>query len=266
MNDHSIHRLYRHFQELPVSMRVLFTGALLVLGLGYLFASIYVYFAHSGADGAPGLSVEDIKVTYSGSSGTTRLESALHGAMSGMLPQRDLESMLDWIHEGAKKPAYESGIAPIVKENCLSCHDGSNPHLVNLDGFENIQAVVAQNTGEDLFTMVRVSHIHLFGLTFIFFLMGFIFSHAYVRPVWLKATIVAVPFAGVMVDVLGWYITKIFTPWAWVVLMAGMVNALAFAVMWVISMYQMWIYRVPEQIKLRHIGDPDAAGWSKPAD
>jgi len=111
-----------------------------------------------------------------------------------------------------------------------------------------------------------VSHIHLFGLTFIFFLMGFIFSHAYVRPVWLKATIVAVPFAGVMVDVLGWYITKIFTPWAWVVLMAGMVNALAFAIMWVVSMYQMWIYRVPDQVKLRHIGDPDAAGWSKSAD
>ena len=37
MNDQAIHRLYRHFQELPVGMRTLFTGALLVLGLGYLF-------------------------------------------------------------------------------------------------------------------------------------------------------------------------------------------------------------------------------------
>ena len=35
MNDKPIHRLYRHFQELPTSMRTLFTGALLVVGLGY---------------------------------------------------------------------------------------------------------------------------------------------------------------------------------------------------------------------------------------
>lgn len=263
MNDISIHRLYRHFQELPLSMRALFTGTLLVLGLGYLFASIYVYFAHSGADGKPGLSVDDIKVTYSGSAGTTRLESALQGPMSGMLPQRDMATMLAWIHEGAKKTTYTSKIEPIVKENCLSCHDGSNPHLVNLDGFENIQQVVAQNTGEDLFTMVRVSHIHLFGMTFIFFIMGFIFSHAFMRPVWLKTTIVALPFAGIMADVLGWYVTKVFPPWAWVVLLAGMMNALAFALMWFVSMYQMWIYKLPEHVKRRHLGDPDSTGWSK---
>ena len=67
MNDHAFHRLYRHFQELPVSMRTLFTGALLVVGLGYLFAMLYIFAAHAGADGQPGLSVEDIKITYSGS-------------------------------------------------------------------------------------------------------------------------------------------------------------------------------------------------------
>ena len=46
MNDHAVHRLYRHFQELPVSMRVLFSGALLVLGLGYLFAVLYLSLIH----------------------------------------------------------------------------------------------------------------------------------------------------------------------------------------------------------------------------
>ena len=265
MNDVSFHRLYRHFQELPTSMRVLFTGTLLVLGLGYLFASIYVYAAHSGADGKPGLSVEEIKVTYSGQEGTTLLESALQGPMSGMLPQRQMAEMLDWIHSGADKKTYTSKIEAIVKENCLSCHDGSNPHLPNLDGYENMQTVVAQNTGEDLFTMVRVSHIHLFGMTFIFFIMGFIFSHAFMRPVWLKAAVIALPFFGIMLDVLGWYITKVFTPWAWVVLFAGVFNAVAFGIMWVVSMYQIWIYKLPEPLKRRHLGDPDADDWSNPA-
>jgi len=252
MNDKVIHRLYRHFQELPVSMRTLFTGTLLVVGLGYLFAIMYVFAAHSAADGKPGLSVDDIKITYSGNTEITPLESALRGPMSGMLPQKDLATVLDWIRDGANKRSYGEGIETIVETNCLSCHDGSNPHLSNLDGYEKIQEVVAQDTGADMYTLVRVSHIHLFGLTFIFFIIGFIFSHAYFRPVWLKSAIIAAPFAGVIADVLGWYVTKVFTPFAWVVLIAGAVNGLAFAVMWVVSMYQMWFYRVPEHVSGRH--------------
>ena len=253
MNDKAIHRLYRHFQELPISMRTLFTGALLVVGLGYVFAMLYVFVAHSGADGKPGLSVDDIKITYSGSKEITQLEKALRGPMSGMLPQKDLAAMLDWIREGAVKKTYTARVESIVADNCLSCHDGSNPHLSNMDGFEKISEVVVQDTGADLFTLVRVSHIHLFGLTFIFFIVGFIFSHAYVRPLWLKSLIIATPFAGVIADVLGWYVTKVYTPFAWVVLIAGVFNGLSFTVMWVISMYQMWIYRVPEHIANRDV-------------
>jgi hypothetical protein len=255
MNDKAVHRLYRHFQELPTSMRTLFTGALLVVGLGYMFAMLYVFTAHSGADGKPGLSVEDIKITYSGNNETTVLESALRGAMSGMLPAKDLATLLEWIREGADKRSYSDRIEGIVETNCLSCHDGSNPHLSNLDGYENIQEVVVQDTGADLHTLVRVSHIHLFGLTFIFFVIGFIFSHSYLRPVWLKSAIIAIPFAGVIADVLGWYLTKVFAPFAWVVMIAGMFNGLAFAIMWVVSMYQMWIYRVPDHLSNRHGAD-----------
>jgi hypothetical protein len=252
MSEERIHRLYRHFQELPASMRTLFTGALLVVGLGYMFAMLYVFAAHSGADGNPGLSVEDIKITYSGSSETTQLEMALQGPMSGMLPPKDLATMVQWIRDGADKKTYVSRIETIVTENCLSCHDGSNPHLSNLDGFEKIQEVVAQDTGADLYTLVRVSHIHLFGLTFIFFIIGFIFSHAYLRPVWLKSVLIATPFAGVIADVLGWYVTKVYSPFAWIVLVAGVLNGLSFAIMWLVSMYQMWIYKLPEHLADRH--------------
>ena len=258
MTDQPVHRLYRHFQELPVSMRVLFSGALLVLGLGYMFAVLYVFAAHSAADGRPGLSVDDIKITYSGSKETTPLEKALRGPMSGMLPQQDLQTMLEWIRDGADKRGYNAGIETIVVTNCLNCHDGSNPHLSNLDGFDNIQTVVAQDTGADLYTLVRVSHIHLFGLTFIFFIMGFIFSHAYLRPIWFKGLIIAAPFAGVIMDVLGWYVTKVFTPFALVVLIAGAINGVSFAVMWFVSMYQMWIYKVPDKLSQRLRDNPDA--------
>jgi len=61
-----------------------------------------------------------------------------------------------------------------------------------------------------------------------------------------------------MMDVLGWYITKVFTPFAWVVMIAGMINAVAFGIMWVISMYQMWFYKVPDHVRDRHSANPDA--------
>ena len=170
MSDQPIHRLYRHFQELPVSMRVLFTGTLLAIGMGYMFALIYVYTSDAGKDGNPALTVEDIVISYSGSSEGTQLEAALQGPMSAMLSEGDLEQILAWIGNGAGKDEYEARIQGVVKQNCLDCHDGSNPHLSNLDGFDNIKLVIVQDTGKALHTLVRVSHIHLFGVTFIFFI------------------------------------------------------------------------------------------------
>lgn len=227
-------------------MRVLFTGTLLVIGMGYMFALIYVYASDAGKDGKPGLSVQDIVISYGGSSEGTRLEAALQGPMSAMLSESDLRVILNWVGDGASQDEYDASVRSIIKVSCLDCHDGSNPHLSNLDGFENIKTVVVQDTGKPLHTLVRVSHIHLFGMTFIFFIMGFIFSHAYLRPIWLKSLVMFTPFICIASDVSSWYFTKLYSPFAWVVLIAGGLMGLSFAVMWVTSMYQMWFYTPPK--------------------
>jgi cytochrome c551/c552 len=118
----------------------------------------------------------------------------------------------------------------------MSCHDGSNPHLPNLNGFDNVKKVTEKDQGAEVFTLVRVSHIHLFGLTFIFFLMGIVFSHAYVRPVWLKCLVMVSPFAAVVIDILSWYFTKLWHPFAWVVMGGGALYGASFAFMWFVSM------------------------------
>ena len=88
VSDEPLHRLYYHFSELPRSMRVLYTATLLILGLGYLFALIYLFHTYSGKDGNPAtLSYDDIVIAYSGSGKGSRLESALRGSMSAMLPR-----------------------------------------------------------------------------------------------------------------------------------------------------------------------------------
>lgn len=234
-----------------MSRRVLYTAALLVLGMGYLFGLLYLYASDSGRDGQPGLSVEDIVVSYSGSAEGTVLEAALKGSMSSMLSKDDAVRIVTWVKGGADRRGYESDVMPIVEKNCIGCHDGSNPSLYNLDGYENIQKVVEHDTGTDLFTLVRVSHIHLFGMTFIFFLVGLIFSHALVRPVWLKCLIIATPFACVTTDVSSWYFTKLYSGFAWVVMISGALMALSFAIMWFISMWQLWFYKGPDWMQAR---------------
>ncbi len=248
MSQHAPHRLYLHFQELPYSIRTLFTGTLLVLGCGYIFAMIYVFESHAGRDGNASLSVQDLIIAYSGSKTDTQLEAALKGPMASMLSVKEANTISGWIHAGVSKAEFESNVAAIIEQRCTACHDGTNPHLPNLNGYENVIKTAQLDKGADLFSLVRVSHIHLFGMTFIFFIMSLIFSHAFLRPVWLKCLVVATPFVSIMLDVFSWYLTKVFEPFAWVVMISGGLMGAAFAYMWIVSMYQLWFYKLPKEI------------------
>jgi hypothetical protein len=255
--DPPLHGLYRHYSELPYSLRTLYTAALLVLGLGYLFALIYVVTTYAGrAGGNPlMLSYQDIVVAYAGSGKGSRLESALRGPMATMLPHDEMNSIVLWVQDGADRGRYDREIKPLLDRRCMSCHDGSNPHLANLSGYENVKKVTERDTGANISTLVRVSHIHLFGLTFIFFIMGTMFSHAYVRPVWFKCAVVALPYVAIVMDVSSWYFTKLFHPFAFVVILAGALMGLCFAFMWVVTMYQLWFSGTPLPIIERKGGD-----------
>ncbi len=251
--DAPLHRGFRHFSELPYSQRVLYTATLFILGMGYLFALIYLFHTYSGKDGnARSLSYEDIVVAYSGSGKDSRLESALHGSMAVMLPKEELVPIVSWVQAGAERVAFEKQIRPTLEKRCMACHDGTNPNLPNLNGFDNVKKVTERDTGTGIFTLVRVSHIHLFGLTFVFFLIGSIFSHAYVRPVWLKCSVIALPFVGLILDVSSWYFTKIYHPFAWVVMVGGAILGISFAFMWFVSMYQMWFTKPPTAVAERN--------------
>ena len=250
MNDDPLHQLYSHYSELPYSQRVLYTATLLVIGMGYLFALIYLFHTYAGrAGGNPlMLSYQDVVTAYTGSGKGSRLESALRGPMSTMLPPEETRALITWVQEGAKQENYEKDVKPTLAKRCMSCHDGSNPHLANLSGYDNLKTVTEKDTGTDVYTLVRVSHIHLFGLTFVFFIMGLMYSHAYVRPVWFKCTVVALPFVALTLDVSSWYFTKLYHPFAWVVMGAGGVMGMCFAFMWVVTMYQLWFSKTPAQV------------------
>jgi hypothetical protein len=252
-----LHRLFLHFSELPLSARVLYTAVLLILGIAYLFGGIYLYHTYAGrAGGNPMLlTYQDIVVAYSGSGTGSRLETSLRGPMRAMLPADESRPIFEWIEAGADRSGYESSIRLTLEKRCMSCHDGSNPHLANLSTYDHLKKMTERDTGTGIFTLVRVSHIHLFGLTMVFFILGTIFSHAYVRPVWFKCAVIATPFVALVLDIGSWYFTKLFQPFAWVVIGGGTLMGLAFAFMWAVSLYQLWFSATPAPVLERATGE-----------
>ena len=241
----------QHFQNLTQCHRALYTMTLLVFGVAYLVALIQTYSVHAGRDGEPGLSANDLELAYSGTHEATRLESAIRGPMSGMLDEEDVVAIIDWIHAGAKEADFNDRVAGIIEEHCLGCHaknsmmHKSNPHIPGFESYSKLKKMVYMDTGADVLTLIRVSHIHLFGMTFIFFIVGGIFLHARVRPEILKCIILITPFIAIILDIFSWYLTKLYQPFSWVIYISGFCMALAFAAQWIISVYQMWFYKLP---------------------
>jgi hypothetical protein len=230
-----------------------YTAALCILGMGYLFAMVYLFHTYSGRDGNPmDVSYDDLVIAYSGSGKGSRLEAALRGPMSSMLPAEEAAALVNWAQKGADRATYETFIRQTLDKRCMSCHDGSNPHLASFSDYENLKKVTEQDTGTDIFTLVRVSHIHLFGMTFIFFIVGTVFSHAYLRPLWIKHLLIGLPFLCLAIDISSWYLVKVYHPFAYATMAAGGIQGVCFATMWVISMYQMWFSGTPEAVARRY--------------
>lgn len=242
-------RFSLHFSHLPLVQKALYTGTLSVIALGYAFAAIYIFASHHGRDGESMLTVQDIVIAYSGSKTGTRLESSLKGPMSSMLPADENLALVSWVRKGATEEEYEGAIKSIFDNRCITCHNKRNPHLPSLADYEDVLQVTEEDKGFDLHTLVRVSHIHLFGLTFIFTLVGRVFIHAHMKNEMLKVVIIATPFVAIALDIFSWYLTKIYEPFAWMVIGSGMLMGASFAAQFLISMYQMWFYKLPPEVE-----------------
>src|ERR1043165_9394497 len=113
----ALHPAFQHFSQLPLSVRILYSGALCILGLGYLFALIHLFFTYAGKDGdASSVSYEDMVIAYSGTGKDSRIESALRSSMAAMLPKDEVGKIVAWVQKGAPRPEFESDVRPIMEK------------------------------------------------------------------------------------------------------------------------------------------------------
>lgn len=226
--------------NLPTSIKVLFIGYLLVIGVGLCMAGLQIMLTHGMADGKLGLSKDDIVYSYYGDRSGSKLESKLNGSMKDNAPPEIRLEIIKWAREGAPEAQWENRFKGVFAQYCVMCHSNI-PGIPNFTKFDEVKKVAAINEGASVQSLTRVSHIHLFGICFIFFLMAFIFSFAVNVPKVLKILAIIFPFAFLILDVLSWWLTKWNPGFAWLTIIGGIGYSLASTFMWFTSMYQMLI-------------------------
>jgi hypothetical protein len=235
----------RRFYDCTMSEKLLFTSFLLIIGLGYLMAMVFLYTTHQGHDGKPGLSMADIADNYYGNRSGTRLEAALRGPMASYIELQDRHEIVAWLKSGAPEKKYAPLIRPILEKTCLNCHTSeSGLNIPDFSTYEGIRTVAAVDTGESLHTLMKLSHIHLFGIGLILFGVGMIFRYSVLPPP-LKYTLILLPFIAMFADILAWFLTKWDPIYAFTVVIGGSLLGLSLGAQILISLYQLWFLKAP---------------------
>lgn len=230
------------FSNCCVSEKILYTSFLVVIGVGYLVALVNMYYTYEGYDGKGGFSVEDVIVKYHGSQHQTRLATAINGIMEPNLKNKDDKDLiLKWVQNGATETEYNEMVAPILDRDCTTCHNpASNPSLPNLTTYKTT-AELAQMAGTPLPTLLRVAHIHLFGISVILVFVGKIFLLCEMNKI-AKRTMVALPFVAMVLDVASWFATRIYQDFAYAIIVAGTLLGLSIGLQILVCIYQLWFF------------------------
>ncbi|MDF1874794.1 hypothetical protein JHD48_03470 [Sulfurimonas sp. SAG-AH-194-I05] len=227
--------------KLKLSEKVLYTGYLLVVGIGILMALLQILLTHGMADGEFGVSVDDVVYSYHGNKDSSKLESKLNGSMNDKANDLDRATLIRWAREGAKEELWPE-VEAVFKNNCNSCHN-SIPSLATFNTYEDAKKVAKIDEGASLDSLTRVSHIHLFGIAFIFIFMGYIYSMSVGISEIFKSIVVAIPFGFLIIDISSWWLTSLYPSFAWFTIIGGFGYMMAFALMWFTSMYQLWFMK-----------------------
>lgn len=230
-----------NLSNLGFPVKLLFSGYLMVIAIGYGMAMIQILFTHGMADGKFGLSIEDIVYSYYGNRSGSMMESKLNGSMKANAPDEERFKIIQWVRDGADEKKYDEEIKPIVEQRCVLCHNSQASGIPDFTQFENIKVRTESDHGATFASLTRVSHIHLFGIAFIFMFVGGIFSMSTGVPLVLKSAAIIMPYIFLLLDIASWWLTKLNPHFALLVIIGGGGLAMAFVFMWVVSMYEMWI-------------------------
>ena len=235
-------RDFSSLKQLDTPVKVLFTGYLSTVAVGYLMALIQILFTHGMADGKFGLSIDDIVYSYYGNRSGSVIETQLNGSMKENASEQERFLIMQWVRDGADQADYaKSGVQAVIEQRCVTCHN-KDASIPNFSDFNVIKELAQEDKGATFSSLTRVSHIHLFGISFIFMFVGLIFSFAETSTTKYKSIAIGMPYIFLLVDILSWWLTKLHPMFAWLVILAGAGMGVSFFFMWTVSILEMWAF------------------------
>ena len=229
--------------KLPFGTKLGLTVFLLTAGIGYLLGFANIYLTYSGKDGKPGLTIQDIRIAFYGSAGGSKLEKAIEGGMRQYFASdSDFEKVRQWVKTGAKEASFAT-VQPALTSSCATCHSkASQTGGIVIEDYANVSALLGQDTGMSFARLVSLSHTHVLAVLPLIFVLTFVFSFSRFPRV-LKSVIIVFSLLAIPADIGSWWLAKLFAPLAPLVLVGGLCLGLAFLVLVLLPLYDLWLRR-----------------------
>ncbi len=266
MIDLALHRL-------PTPLKLVLTAFLAMLGAGYLFAIANIYASHSGADGKPGLTIDDLKAVYSGvtvekssaKSAPSIMLKMIEGAMRQYVSDSaDFLVLHDWLADGNGEPGLEKerdGRTPrrVITLNCLRCHAADSGELIGTKApfgpdqltvdYKMISQFTTPGTATEAGTvrigpqsaphLILITHAHMLAIPIFTLIVAFLFWLTPL-PRGFRAIVAPIPMLTLVFDFSSWWLARVAPGAIYVIAAAGAAYGSAFGLQLLSIAYATW--------------------------
>ncbi len=258
----------------PTGFRIMLSAFVFMIGVGYLFALANIYHQHQMADGRAGLSLDDLRASYSGLSVKRSKETVIPSRMLTMLrtsmreyveDAADFDVLESWLKAGGSEAGLSAGEKRQTPErmlilNCLRCHAKSantdisrkapfGPDDFTVD-YEMIRPLVATETNledDEVFVppqltvprLVLVTHAHMLAIPIFALIVGSLFACARF-PRRARGWLTPLPMIVLIFDFAGWWLARGVPASIYVIAGAGAVFGAVFGLQIVVVLFDLW--------------------------
>jgi len=228
-------------KSIPMYSKVGISILLIVAGVGYLLGFANIIVAYAPIDEQPGLSIQDIRISFYGAREKTKLEKAIDGTMKEyFMDEAGYQAAKEWIGAGGPEDGFPR-IKEIFDSSCSTCHSADAQVAgVVTEEYKDVAEYLKQDTGKSISRLISLSHTHVHGTLPVMFALIFIFSFTLYKD-WIKTVVIAFSAVAILADVAAWWLAKLSGALAPVVILGGLTLALANAALILLPLYELWI-------------------------
>ena len=225
-------------RSLPYLFRLGIAFLVLTLLGGYVASGLHLRWHYDNRDEVPGLTMNDIIGAYHGVQTPSPLISALEEGHPDKIEEFERTALLDWLNGDRLSQDYdnldlgEEAPSEIIAMRCLSCHTrtATGPDAypeVSLEYWDDIQKLAIskdiQPAGENIVAMSQ--HVHAPMMSIVLIVLGLLSMMTRFNRKFL-GLIVCLAGLGLLVDMVGWWITREIAGFAYAVVIGGGLYAL----------------------------------------